>query len=266
MPSPFPGMDPYIEDADLWRDFHQNLASEIQRQVAPQIRPNYFVRLTPRTTYETVELGKTRSAYPDASVLKNRPIREAAARYGTMVAEPPYETRVEIEVEVQDFSLEIRDKESELVTAIEILSRVNKRRGHEAYNTYRAKRRGLLRQPVHLLEIDLLRAGERVPVVDPLPDAPYYVYLSRENLRPHVGVWAIQFQDRLPTIPIPLRKPDPDAVFDLQRAVETIYDLSMYQESINYSEPPPPPALSDTDAQWLDEFLRGKELRAKGLR
>lgn len=260
MPSPFPGMDPYIEDADLWLDFHAELASQIKHQVAPQIRPGYFVRTMPRRTYETVELGKPRSAYPDAAILKPRPLREPAAAYAS-VAEPPFQSRVEIEFEIKDFSLEIRDKDSELVTSIEILSRVNKRRGHEAYNAYRRKRRGLLRQPVHLIEIDLLRVGERVPILDPVPDAPYYIYLSRENLRPDIGVWAIQLQDKLPTIPIPLRQPDPDAVLDLQRAVETIYDLSMYQESINYREPPPPPLLSESDAQWLDEFLRAKGLR-----
>lgn len=259
MPSPFPGMDPYIEDADLWRDFHAELATEIKRQVAPQIRPRYFVRLTPRRTYETVELGKLRSAYPDAAVKQTR-LREVTTVYAG-VLEAPFESRIEVEVETQDFSLEIRDENSELVTAIEILSRVNKRRGHEAYKTYREKRRGLLRQDVHLIEIDLLRGGERVPLLDPVPDAPYYIYLSRENLRPHIGVWAIQLQDKLPTIPIPLRKPDADAVFDLQRAVETIYELSMYDESINYREPPPPPSLSETDAKWLDEFLRAKGLR-----
>ena len=260
MPSPFPGMDPYIEDADLWRDFHQNLAAEIQRQVAPQIRPRYFIRMTPRRAYESVELGKPRSAYPDAAVLQTRPIRETTAVYAGLV-EPPFVSRVEIELEVQDFSLEIRDAESELITAIEILSRVNKQRGHEAYRTYRDKRRSILRQDVHLIEIDLLRVGERVPIIDPVPDAPYYVYLSRENKRPDIGVWAIPLWDTLPKIPIPLRKPDADAVFDLQRAVETIYDLSMYEESINYREPPPPPALSEAEAKWLDEFLRAKGLR-----
>ncbi len=259
MPSPFPGMDPYIEDADLWRDFHASLAAEIQRQVAPQIRPRYFVRMTPRRTYESVELGQPRSAYPDATILRQRPIREATAAFAGVV-ESPFESRVEIEIETQDFSLEIRDENSELVTAIEILARVNKRRGHEAYNTYRDKRRSRLRQPVHLIEIDLLRFGERVPILDPVPDAPYYIYVSRANLRPRIGVWAIQLQNPLPKIPIPLRQPDADAVFDLQRAVETIYDLAMYEESINYREPPPPP-LSDADAKWLDEFLRAKGLR-----
>lgn len=258
MPSPFPGMDPYIEDVDLWRDFHAELASEIKHQVAPQIRPRYFVRLTPRATYDTIELGKPRSAYPDAAVM--RTLRESVSAYAA-VAEPPLENRIEIEVEVEDFSLEIRDQNSELVTSIEILSRVNKRHGHEAYKTYREKRRGIMRQDIHLIEIDLLRVGERVPVLDPLPDAPYYVYLSRAHLRPRIGVWAIQLQDKLPTIPIPLHHPDPDAALDLQRAVETIYDLSMYQESINYREPPPPPPLSEQDAQWLDEFLRAKGLR-----
>lgn len=260
MPSPFPGMNPFIEDRDLWRDFHANLASEIQRQLAAQIRPRYFVRLTPRRTYDTVELEIPRSAYPDAAVLRDRETREAATVYAPVI-EAPIQNRIDIEIEVEDFSLEIRDEKSELVTAIEILSRSNKLRGHEAQTTYLKKRRGLLRQDVHLLEIDLLRGGERVPVLDPLPDAPYYIYLSRANKRPQIGVWAIQMQDKLPMLPIPLRKPDPDAVFDLQRAVDIIYDLAAYGETINYRQAPPPPPLSDANAQWLDEFLHAKGLR-----
>lgn len=263
MPSPFPGMDPYIEKPSIWQDFHNNLATEIQRQLAPQLRPRYFVRLTPRATYDSIELARPRSALPDVGVIQNRPVREAVAAYGT-VLEAPFENRVEIEVEVEQQSLEIRDSDSELVTAIELLSPVNKRRGHEAYGAYIDKRRGILRRDVHLLEIDLLRAGERVPLLDPLPEAPYFIFLSRVSNRPAIGVWAIQLQDKLPTIPVPLRKPDADAVLDLQRALETIYDLSSYDQSINYADAPPPP-LSPDNQIWLDEYLRGKGLRAKGL-
>lgn len=259
MPSPFPGMDPYIEKPSIWQDFHNDLAAEIKRQLAPQLRPRYFVRLNPRATYDSLELGKPRSALPDVGVIHTRPVREAVAAY-SVVAEAPFENRVDIEVEVEQQSLEIRDEDSELVTAIELLSPVNKRRGHEAYNAYLDKRRGLLRRDVHLLEIDLLRGGERVPLLDPLPDAPYFIFLSRVAQRPNIGVWAIQLQDKLPTIPVPLRKPDPDAVLDLQRALETIYDLSSYDQSINYADAPPPP-LSQENEQWLDEYLRAKGLR-----
>ena len=42
MPSPFPGVDPYIESPALWSDFHNNLASEIQAQLNRRIQPRYY--------------------------------------------------------------------------------------------------------------------------------------------------------------------------------------------------------------------------------
>lgn len=260
MPSPFPGMDPYIESPALWQDFHNDLASEIKRQLAPQLPPRYFVRLTPRATYDTLEIGEPRAALPDVGVIQNRPVRELAGAYLT-AADAPYENRIEIEIEIEQQALEIRSVNGDLVTAIELLSPVNKRRGHEAFQSYRDKRREIFRRNVHLVEIDLLRAGERVPVVNPLPPASYFVLLSRANLRPRIGVWAISLQDPLPLLPIPLAEPDPDVILNLQSAVTQIYDLSSYQLSIDYKHAPPPPPLSDADAAWLDERLRAEGLR-----
>ena len=44
MPSPFPGMDPYLEGY-LWPDVHQALAAKIRQQLAPRLRPRYVTRL-----------------------------------------------------------------------------------------------------------------------------------------------------------------------------------------------------------------------------
>src|SRR5262245_3558673 len=169
MPSPFPGMDPYIESPELWSDFHNNLASEIQAQLNQFIQPNYFARLTPYVTYEAIEVGKTFGIRPDVGVwhLQETPFEYTLTP--TAVAPSPVESRVALDIPLRLHRVEIRATvNQELVTVIEILSPVNKRPGHDAYRDYQRKRRDLLRSPVHLLELDLLRGGDRPPLEDPV--------------------------------------------------------------------------------------------------
>ena len=74
MPSPFPGMDPYIESPALWSDFHNDLASEIRAQLNRCIQPRYFARLTPYVTYEVVEIGQVQGVRPDVGVWHLQPL------------------------------------------------------------------------------------------------------------------------------------------------------------------------------------------------
>lgn len=257
MPSPFPGMDPYIEQSKLWVDFHNSLADEIRAQLNRKIRPDYFARLTPYTTYEVVGIShvQRQSIRPDVGVL----LREQAvgdAPQMLLIEPAPVESIVENEVQVDLVSVEIYHTNDEvLVTAIEILSPVNKQPSHEAYQDYLRKRRELLRSEVHLIEIDLLRAGTRPPLHRPVPTAPYYVMLSRCNRRPYVDVWPLQLQAKLPMLPVPLLAPDPDAPLDLGAAVATVYERGGYDVQIDYRQPVPPPALTDNEATWVDEHL-----------
>ncbi|NUQ66236.1 MAG: DUF4058 family protein, partial [Pirellulales bacterium] len=137
---------------------------------------------------------------------------------------------------------------------------VNKRPGHEAHEEYLRKRRELLRSGAHLIEIDLLR-GDRRPSLDrPVPSAPYYVALSRVSRRPYVDVWPIQLPEKLPTVPVPLLEPDPDAPLDLAAVVAGVYERGAYARLIDYRLPPPP-ALSEAEAAWLDKHLREQKAR-----
>lgn len=113
----------------------------------------------------------------------------------------------------------------------------------------------------HLVEIDLLRAGERWTLLTPAPSAPYCIFVSRANRRPRVEVWPIKLQDPLPLIPIPLVEPDPDVPLDLGRAIQTIYDTAAYDLRIDYTQPPPKSDLSPEDAAWVEERLRAAGLR-----
>ncbi len=261
MPSPFPGMDPYIEAPELWSDFHTNLASEIQSQLNQQVQPGYFARLTPYVTYEVVEIGKTRGIRPDVTVSQPQPPLPSGGVVGTAtITPPPVTSMVALEFPLRLYEVEVRSAVDEkLVTLIEILSPVNKRPGHEAFEDYQRKRREIMRlRAVHLLEIDLLRGGQRPPLVEPVPDAPYYVVLGRADMRPMVEVWPIQLQDRLPVLPVPLLEPDPDVPLDLGGALDTVYDRAAYALQIDYTQPPPPPPLPKADAVWLEGWLKRK--------
>ncbi len=160
---------------------------------------------------------------------------------------------------VLHFAVEIRDRLGrQLVTAIEILSPTNKRgvgRGE-----YLKKRRRLLRSEAHLVEIDLLRAGRRIPMERALPPAPYYIYVGRQELRPVTDVWPVRLDQPLPQVPIPLLAGDGDVMLDLQAALTAVYDLSDYGLEIDYSGPPEVP-LTPEQSAWVSPHLRAAGLR-----
>lgn len=262
MPSPLPGMDPYIEAADIWSDFHGDLAAEMRAELNRVLQPRYVARLTPHVTYEIVEIAERHNIRPDVGVWQPQPPSGVGASAGAVSTATPVESAVEMEVPLRLYTVEVHETDTwHLVTAIEILSPVNKRSSHEAYHDYQRKRRALLRSATHLMEIDLLRGGERPPLARPVPQAPYYVTLSRVNRRPYVDVWPIRLWEKLPVLPVPLLDPDPDASLDLGMIVAAVYDRGAYVRLIDYNRPPPPPALSDTEAVWLDEHLRTHRVR-----
>lgn len=263
MPSPFPGMDPYIEHPEIWGDFHNNLASQIQAALNETIRPKYFARLIPYVTYEVVGIGQVSRTYPDVSVFQPpgvvpepTPISGSAA---VAVIDPaPVESEVELDFPLRLHSVEVRTVvDAALVSVIEILSPVNKRPRHEASEHYLRKRRQILHSDtVHLLEVDLLRGGARPLLVQPVPEAPYYVMLSRASERPKVKVWPIQLSERLPVVPLPLGPPDPDVPLDLRAAVASVYERGAYDLQLNYVEGPPPPKLSESEEAWVKQLLQ----------
>ena len=256
MSSPFPGMDPYIETPELWSDFHNNLASEMQAHLNRLIQPHYFARLTPYVTYEVVEVGQVHGVRPDVGVWQLQTVPGEAQASTATIAPAPVESLVTLEIPLRLHRIEIRATTSQqLVTVVEILSPVNKRHSHDAYLAYQRQRRDILRSEVHLLEIDLLRGGERPPLARPVPAAPYYVVLSRANRRPTVEVWPIQLADRLPVLPVPLLEPDPDVPLDLGAAVASVYERGAYASQIDYQQSQPPPALSKPEADWLRTLL-----------
>lgn len=260
MPSPFPGMDPYLEGS-LWTSVHSQLASVIVRQLNPQIRPRYIALPTRRFVRDLPE-GEgliIEENIPDVAVQRQPTARPGPAPRTVGVLSPPLRLRAVVRTPVPLITVEIRDVERRrLVTAIEILSPTNKRK--EGRREYLRRRDRFLGSDAHLLEIDLLRKGHRIPMQDELPPAPYFVFLSRAGQGPIIEVWPIPIDQPLPTVPVPLHEGDADARLDLQQALTMTYDECGFGDLLDYTGPPDRP-LAPEPAAWVDQHLRAAGLR-----
>lgn len=157
--SPFPGMDPYLE-ADMWPDVHHNLASEIQDVIAPQIAPKYIAKVEPRVIKDQSAQQDIGIMYPDVGPFEKDSVAETPEKEMGKAGITPSTLSVPrvMEWEVRLPTVYLYDRQrQQLVTAIEILSPVNKR--EPQLSEYRRKRAALIKARVHLLEIDLIRRG-----------------------------------------------------------------------------------------------------------
>jgi hypothetical protein len=251
MPSPFPGMNPYVERPSVWHDFHESFMPLVREILTAQVLPRYFVRIDEQMYIHELAAAERRFVgRGDILASALTPSSSPAVTAGSLL-EAPLEVGVPaVDSETLSY-LEIRDRDSrELVTVVELLSPSNKYAGPDR-EQYLAKARQLQRSWVHFVEIDLLRGGPRMPWLD-MPACDYCVVVSRVERRPRAGFWPIRLRDRLPEIPIPLRRGDADARVDLQQVLHRIYDAAGYAYHI-YSGPPEPP-LSAEDADWARGF------------
>ncbi len=261
MPSPFPGMDPYLESPLHWRDVHHRLATEISRQLASRLSPRYVARIETRFVAFSPDEGEISILYPDVEVTHMQLRERAIATYevrtdvAAAIPPPPLVLRAITPEQIELVTVEIRDAaQRRLVAAIEILSPTNKRPG-KGLEEYRAKRETVLSANAHLLEIDLLRKGTRPPHLIGLPESDYFVFLTRAGRRRVTETWPISVRDPLPIVPVPLLPGDDDVPLDLAHALRTIYDEARYDLSIDYGQPPVPP-LAEDDAAWAQELLK----------
>jgi Protein of unknown function (DUF4058) len=253
MASPFPGMNPYLEQDYVWHDFHERFIPLCSEMLVPQVRPGYIVRLDEHVyIHELPADERRRAGRVDVGVARLG--AEPLAAASTAVFSAPARGKIVPEIDVVRHSfVEIRDRRNrELVTVIELLSPANKRLGPDR-EQYLSKRYQLLSSPAHLVEIDLLRGDPRLPL-EGLPACAYYVMVSRAEERPHVGLWPMGLHDCLPTIPIPLRAPDPDARLVLEQLIHRLYDAAGYDDYIYTGQPQPP--LSDADRAWARDVLK----------
>jgi hypothetical protein len=251
MPSPFPGMNPYLEQDTVWHDFHERFCPALAELLTPQVRPSYVARIDEHVYIHELPAEPRRLA-ARADVSLSRTQVTAGDQAGAVMLAPPVRVQLPaIDIERLAF-VEIRDRvDRRVVTVIELLSPTNKYAGPDR-EQYLAKRGQLLARGTHLVEIDLLRGGPRLPLEN-LPNCDYYVLVSRAEERPEAGVWPLRVRDRLPVIPIPLRAPHADVQLDLQVLLDRIYDAAGYEDDIYIGEPQP--RLTRRQAAWARRFL-----------
>jgi hypothetical protein len=202
MPSPFPGMDPYLENPATWSDLHQRLITYIADALQPELRPNYLARIGERVY--VAETG--RNIYPDITML-GRPMRERKPTGSDETAAPVAEVEGSPVVIREPFTLMLPSGEHrepyleiihstgrEVVTVIEVLSPANKTPG-VGYEQYRKEQAEVVRRRAHLVEIDLLSQGwfvlafsDKDTRPDDVPRSRYLISVSRaptaQSLKP----------------------------------------------------------------------------------
>lgn len=251
MPSPFPGMNPYLEHEDAWQDFHDTLLPRLRAVLTPQLSPRYIAKVEEHLfIHEPAAEQRVLIGHGDVSVAQRGEGTVGGGGAATIAA--PARIRIPtVDIEKHLF-LEIRDRQSrELVTVLEVLSPTNKRPGPDR-EQYLAKRAKLLHSTANFVEIDLLRGWARMPM-EPPPDCAYGIMVSNVEDRPFANFWPLSLRERLPVIPVPLRTGTPDASIDLQAALHHVYDEAAYQDYVYRTAPMPP--LSDADARWAQAII-----------
>lgn len=154
MPSPFPGMDPYLENPQTWPDLHQRLIAYSAEALQPQLRPKYIARIG-----ERVELSSLRRGYiPDVLLIRSAPaVYGEAVAGGLLVADEPTTIALLEEERRVPFLEIIHHPSGEVVTLIEVLSPANKT-GEDRLK-YLRKQDDIRNSQVNLVEIDLLGEG-----------------------------------------------------------------------------------------------------------
>ncbi len=263
MPSPFPGMDPFLEHPAIFPGLHERLIAYLSESLQGRLPEPYYAEIGERLWVETSD----RSIGPDVHVLEDEGRNRDGRRTGdvglaTEVRSQPVVVTVPQD-EFREPYVEIcAGGESErVVTAIEVLSLTNKTMRAQGRRLYVRKQREILASQIHLVEIDLLRGGQHTTAV-PLRRArakagafDYHVCIHRfDNLEDYF-VYPIRLQDRLPEIAIPLLPGDGDVAIDLQEVFQRSYDAGPYRRRIRYRHSEPVPPLDAEAQSWAARLL-----------
>lgn len=254
MNSPFPGMDPFLEQPAYWPDFHATFVNYWREAIGDVLPSGYEATLGERVYLVERDPDARKLGYPDVAVTDaelGAPARSRdSGRTATLepvtialtMLEGPRETYIEI----------LHQPDRRLVTALELLSPANKESPGRV--EYLAKRRALLLQDVHLVELDLLLGGHRLPFNKPLPAADYYYSIARAEQRPDGQLYHWTIREKLPTLPVPLRQPDADILIDLAAVFATVYQRAKFFRRVDY-QAPIPACVGEADHQWVEEML-----------
>ncbi len=251
--SPFPGMDPYLEDH--WRDVHTSLMTYIRDQIQEQLPFDLVARVEESVSVDA-DGDEGRLVAPDVSIVEDGDVASFGFSSASAVAlaEPlmvlEEEPQTARHVRILDLSSGER-----VVTVIEVLSPSNKATALGRRDYWR-KQQDYLNSGVNLVEIDLLRCGQYVLAteLERLPEHRRRTYMMSVRTRTRTILFGASIREALPTIAIPLRPIDQDVTLAIQTLIDQVYERGRYGR-LNYQVEPSQPLASE-DATWCDELLR----------
>lgn len=239
----FPGMNPYLENPELWSEVHFGLIAVLARSLNSVITPKYRAAVEKRVYLDSLLVG-----IPDVSVVQQE-TQASIPKLATATLSEPLVVTVPIAEETQERFLNIREvRTGAVVSVVEVLSPKNKRSG-EGQVKYDAKRQTVLNSMAHLVEIDLLRTGEPKPAAGGVL-SDYRILVSRANRRPTAELYPFNLRDAIPRFLLPLQLADEEPVIDLYMVLEQVYQEAALDLAIAYDQQPIPP-VSDDDFAWM---------------
>jgi hypothetical protein len=277
MPSPFPGMDPFLETSPIFQELHTQMLAEMQAQLQPQLRPRYVARLerhlSEGSVWDAPQGAVTlERKEPDITVVS----RSAGRRHSgstALLAQPAASAAEDLDADELELRKQrriviyVQERPRLAVAGIELLSPGNKQPGAVAQQRYLEKRASALHGGLHWVEIDLLRGGMRPPIPVPLPEVTdYLTYVAQATPTGwnHL-VYAWGLRDSLPVLPVPLLGAE-QAQLDLGRCFAVAYDRIAADTEVDYGAEPPSPPLPKSNNAWIGQLLRERGLRQRKRR
>jgi hypothetical protein len=273
MPSPFPGMDPFLEQNPIFHELHTQMLAAAQAQLQPQLRPRYVARLERHLS----EGGVWDSNGGTISLARKEPDITVASTTATLpevgstavLARPTVSASEDLDADELELRKQrriviyVQARPRLAVTSIELLSPSNKDARSIGQKRYLEKRASALHGGLHWVEIDLLRGGQRPPLAVELPaGADYLAYVAQATPTGwNYLAYTWTLREPLPILPIPLLGVD-QVHLDLGKCFGEAYDRIAGDDEADYSNDPPPPKLPTDEQQWLDTLLRERRLRA----
>ncbi|MBC6421971.1 MAG: DUF4058 family protein [Hormoscilla sp. SP5CHS1] len=267
MRSPFPGMNPYLENPQIWPQIHKRLIVAIANAMNQKLRPKYRMEIEERVYADDTNNGNSLLVgIPDNVLVQTSPTSSHSPESNVVVAalpSLPVKVTLPLPKTFKEWYLEVRDVATgAVITVIEIISPKNKKAG-PGRSSYETKRQKILDSLTHFIEVDLLRKGRIMPMDSQEIKTHYRILVSRSSTRPKADLYAFNVREEIPVIPLPLKtSSEPEPMIPFQELLHTVYEQGSYDLVIDYSFEPVP-KLSKADTVWADGVLRDRGLRTR---
>lgn len=201
---PEPVSDWSNSESELWPTIHRRLIDAIAEQLQWPLALNFLVEVCDRHYYGT-DTGPMRGRH------ERRRVDGIEERFVAIRPSP---------IADRDIVLSKTQLWGEALTIIELCSPATKTRFRDQRLQLRSQ---LIAQGINLVEVDLVRSGERWVNVEKDRETDCCAFISRTT-EPDVEIITWRRDQPFPPIPIPINPQIQEVVFDLQAAISALDD------------------------------------------